>query len=383
MSRSLNQRLRHLTSDLESTPLLTEADIREAMHRTPSAPAPAVRPSWWSQHKGGLAISAASLAVASVIAVVLLPEDTTQTPPRTAEDSNVPAETTPTQDRARTNEMAIATSREDLEMHDGQGASKPDVGSMDQYHRASAASNSPNGLSTTFLQLSFEELANLGLTVTARSIRYEEGAFRITVSTSGIAAQGALPSEREHVTPRHISLYRNGQVWASWFDQDDPTTTPNDLIPVHVHLEAPSNAMFPTAEAVLWYEPTEAFVKQLTTVHQREIGKDLQSKNGDAIYVERSTQASRISGTSVFPNPARGTGATLRMTMVEETITTAEVIDINGRTVVRLWQDLRLPTGQHDREIGPLMDLANGMYLIVVTDIQSGERLVQRLLIER
>lgn len=383
MSRTLNERLQHVNDGLDSSPLLSQEEIREALRRTPVSPAPEVQLSWWSRNRTTVSVGTAALAVASIIAFIILPDDTFLSPSHPGEFHVMMKDDGAAAEPSVVGNAVPAPALADAEVQNGQGASAHDFAAVDEIQRAAPISSSPNGLSTNLLVLSKDELANLGLSVTTRSIRYDEGAFRISIGTSGIAAQGTMPSQTEHVTPRHVSLYRSGQVWASWFDETDPATTPNDLLPVHIHLESPSSTTFPNADVILWYEPTDEFVKELSVAHQREIGKDLQAKNGDAMYVERSTHLPSVTTSSVFPNPVRDGAATLRLDVTGHLTSSAALVDINGRTVMQLWQNAAIPPGTTDREIGPLFDLANGMYLIVVTDVQSGERLVQRLLIER
>ena len=383
MSRSLKQRLQHVNDGLDSSPLLSPEEIREALRRTPVSPAPTVQPSWWTRNRTTVSVGTAALAVATVIAFIILPDDTVLSPSHPGEFQVMMKDDGTAAEPSVIGNAVPAPALADAEVQEGQGASAQDFAAMAEIQRAAPITSSPNGLSTTLLQLSNEEFSNLGLTVSTKSIRYEEDAFRIVIGTSGIASQGTLPAAKQHVTPRHVSLYRNGSVWASWFDGEDPTTTPNDLIPVHIHLESPSSATFPNADVILWYEPTNEFVKELSTAHQREIGKDLQAKNGDAMYVERSTHLPSVTTSSIFPNPVRDGAATLRLEVTGQLTSSAALVDINGRTVVQLWQNTAIAPGTTDHEIGPLFDLANGMYLIVVTDVQSGERLVQRLLIER
>ena len=383
MSRSLKQRLQHVNDGLDTAPLLTDAEVREALHRAPTIPAPEPSSSWWSRNRTSVSIGTAALAVATVVAFVILPDESFLSPSHPGELRTAKSSDAQEADPTVIGNAVSAPELAESEVQNGQGAATQEFANVDEIQRAAPIASSPNGLSTTFLQLSDEELSTLGLTVTTKSIRYDEDGFTIIVGTSGIASKGTLPSATQGVTPRHVSLYRNGQVWASWYDGEDPTTTPNDLIPVHVHLETPSSATFPNADVILWYEPTDDFLTHLSPTHRREVGVDLQSKNGDATYVERSTHSSRITSSSVFPNPVHDNAATMRLQLAEDATTTAEVIDINGRTVLRLWKDLRLPAGQHDRALGPLTDLANGMYLILVIDRATDERLVQRLLIER
>lgn len=97
-----------------------------------------------------------------------------------------------------------------------------------------------------------------------------------------------------------------------------------------------------------------------------------------------STSASAIAlplALELFPNPAQGR-TTLHLTVPTATAATAELLDLQGRRVLR--QPLTLQAGENYQEI-PLGNVAAGLYLLEVRLAGSAGkagRLVQRLQVE-
>lgn len=81
----------------------------------------------------------------------------------------------------------------------------------------------------------------------------------------------------------------------------------------------------------------------------------------------------------LFPNPAQGR-TTLHLTVPEATAATAELLDLQGRRVLR--QALELRAGDNYQEF-PLGNVATGLYLLEVRlGAGKANRLVQRLQVE-
>jgi hypothetical protein len=230
------------------------------------------------------------------------------------------------------------------------------------------------------MQLPASSLEQLQLSVSPSSITYNEDGQKVTVKTSGISARGSKARDAEH-TPRHITLYRNGKAFASWFDS--AAVRVNDLVPVRLHIEDPGNAMFPAADVILWYVPSEAFLATLPDAYRLALGKELKGADVSQGFLERHTQASLITGSRLYPNPVSGSTAALEMQFSSQCRTSARVLDVNGREVLTLWSAQTMPSGTTNSTIYELDALPNGMYLVVVSIDGTLDHIIQRLLIER
>jgi len=180
-----------------------------------------------------------------------------------------------------------------------------------------------------------------------------------------------------------VSLYRGGKLLSTWSDETRPQTTVNDLVPVTIRIEDASNAMFPHADVLLWFEPTSAFVNALPPDERAALNKELDKKDATSLYIERNTTTTSIASSGLYPNPVNGETATLQLNVTRSCTADVDIVDINGRSVLTVFTSQQLAEGAHSSLLSPLSSLPNGMYLVVVNINNGQERLVQRLLIER
>lgn len=242
------------------------------------------------------------------------------------------------------------------------------------------------------VHLTTEELAKLGIKVTASSIVYTEDANVITIRTSGIVVSAATTPSTA-ITPLMVTMYGAEGARSSWIDRSDkrqqdlsarqmranviPTDTRkrlnlvNELFYVRVDLRDPSNRMFPDASVLLWFEGTEDLLERLNMKKSQ-------------IQEQRPQQiGTRLANASVFPNPSTTGQAELTFMVSESVETTAEVIDMAGRLVTTLWTNEVLPESIVERPIMGLDNAPSAMYIVVVRTTDGADRLTQRFLIQR
>lgn len=240
-------------------------------------------------------------------------------------------------------------------------------------------SSSHESSEVLFIAPSKQTLNQLGIVFDEKKLQYQEGSFRITVTTSGVSVMNA-PNRQQQKTPRHITLFRNKKQFASWFTAG--TTPVNNLVPLRVTLADPSNTMFPSADVVLWYSPTEDFLAALPE-KDRRTAIESQHDRTTTIKTDQNNLTPTISQSTVFPNPVHGTSATVALHVSQACTTHAEIVDLFGKTVMVLWTNRELPKGESSFPLSDLGTLPNGMYIVVIRVNGSNEQIVQRILIER
>lgn len=242
------------------------------------------------------------------------------------------------------------------------------------------------------VHLTTEELAKLGIKVSASTIVYTEDANLITIRTSGIVVTAATAPSTA-ITPLMVTMYGAEGARSSWIDRSDkrqqelsahqmranviPTDTRkrlnlvNELFYVRVDLRDPSNRMFPDASVLLWFEGTDDLLERLNMKKSQ-------------IQEQRPQQiGTRLANASVFPNPSTTGQAELTFMVSESVETTAEVIDMAGRLVTTLWTNEVLPESIIERPIVGLDNAPSAMYIVVVRTTDGADRLTQRFLIQR
>jgi hypothetical protein len=363
MTRSLQEHFDPLREG-KGQPLLTEEEILETLRSRPLPPeTDTLEPRFLQRHGRTMAWTAAA-AAATIVGFLVVPTF--------MRDEAIPV----SKDQV---DQVQAMDHTVVDADDQAPLTTTDVQKL---ARSSTASNA-NGLDVKMMELAPTELAKLHLSVTESSITYTEDGFTVTIKTSGIGVRGSQTLGAGSTTPRQVTIYRGGRVMATWADTTRPNIKVNDLVPVTIRLEDASNAMFPHADVVLWFEPTPAFVHALPTTERVAIEKELTSNDPTSLYIERQTSTASIASSKVFPNPVSGTSATLQLNVVRSCTATVDIVDINGRSVLTLFTNEPLMPGSTSSILQPLTSLPNGMYLVVV-DVDNGrERLVQRLLIER
>ncbi len=232
-----------------------------------------------------------------------------------------------------------------------------------------------------FLDASKPELENLRLTVSEKAIVYNENGYRITITTSGIRTRGSR-TPTTTITPRHISVYHNESVFATWFQPDDSDV--QRLVPVRIYLTDQSNHMFPTATVVLWYDPSPSFYDALSGQHRMIITQSYNQTKDVQPLLPNQTKSKVLSlAGTVYPNPLRGATVTVSIESSAVCETSAHLRDINGREILTLWSNETTHAGKHERTFSPPSELSNGMYLLTVVAHNNQAAFTQRLLIER
>jgi hypothetical protein len=248
-----------------------------------------------------------------------------------------------------------------------------------------------------------ETLARLGITVAHGRLSYIEGSTLVSVRTSGIVSQQAK-QQSTAIAPRFVSLYHGSTLAFSWFDRrsikqsDIPQQTPaettpqllqakslavgrvNDMICVRVDLADPNNTFFPTATALLWFDPVDDVVHNLPEQLRSNLTRQLINEGS---LVERRTQSDLVQESSVYPNPSPTPVSTLSITLKEPTVATIEAYDALGNLLTTLHQSLFLSQGRNDVQVKLDPSTPSGMVILVVRFEASTQRIVHRLLIQR
>lgn len=246
-------------------------------------------------------------------------------------------------------------------------------------------------------------LAALGVTRSASRLTYVEGNTLVSVRTSGIVSQEAKQPSNS-IAPRFVSLYHGSQLAFSWFDrrktrqkdipQHPPTETSqqrlsnrslmvgsvNDMICVRVDLSDQSNTFFPTATALLWYDPLPEVLEALPD-SLRPTGNQTPSTN--QLLVERRTTSDVVLESSVYPNPTTTLKATLALTLQQPSLATIEAFDVLGNKLATIQTDVYLDSGRHEIPIGLDPSSPSGIVILVVSFTAHEDRIIHRLLIQR
>lgn len=352
-------------------PLLTEDDVLRTIRNAPSMsaestepttqpPTQAYRPSWLRRH----AFGALGLAAASVVLLLVSLNLDDENP---SKRQRIVLEQVNQEPPVSSNDVT-ASAESDGSMR------KTDVASAAHMLRPDSIGGVP---SLSAQQLNADKL---GLTIQNSIIRYVEDGLQITIKTSGISARGTRSANAE-CTPRHITLYRKGKPFASWYDTAHAAI--NTLLPVRLQLHDEQNTMFPEAEVILWYVPTDAFLACLSSSVRTTIVQELANRNASRGYTEHATHSAIITSSTLFPNPVRADHTTLSITTVAPCVTSGRLVDLLGQLVRTLWMNNTHNVGTATIHLSQLSDLPNGMYLVVLQVDGSNEHIVQRLLIER
>lgn len=248
-----------------------------------------------------------------------------------------------------------------------------------------------------------QALAALGVTRSASRLTYVEGTTMVSVRTSGIVSQEAKQPSKS-IAPRFVSLYHGSQLAFSWFDrrktrqndipQQPPTETSqqrlsnrslmvgsvNDMICVRVDLSDPSNSFFPSATALLWYDPLPEVLEVLPDSLRPSTH---QTSTANQQLVERRTSSDVVIESSVYPNPTTTAKATLALTLQQPSLATIEAFDALGNKLATIQTDLYLDNGRHEIPIVLDPSSPSGMVILVVSFSAHEDRIIHRLLIQR
>lgn len=214
------------------------------------------------------------------------------------------------------------------------------------------------------------DLSTLGLSVSGSQLQYRDGTSLVTVTTSGISVVDDGGDVSTTMVPRMVTLFRQSTHFAAWWDREDDVaaqnlrlraTMPNDLVPVKITLKDPSSPMFREADVILWYP---AFRRGLDQ------------------FKQHSDAGGAMSNSSIYPNPLQHGEATLRVTFTQERSARVDVFDLQGATVLHIDQAFINEQGESSIRLPLETTVPTGMY-IVVTTTTAGERITQRLMIER
>lgn len=235
----------------------------------------------------------------------------------------------------------------------------------------SQSTDIPSGL----IELSAEQLAQVGIHYDTASIAYIEDGLRFVVSTSGISITGSN-GKSDSRTPRHVTLYENGIHVASWkrsHPDDDVDRLVGIIIRFHDRQPTVSDRR---SVAVVWVIPPAGVqvptAKPLADLRTEEQRADT-----------RTTEPPLIMQTALRPNPVAGSTATLTVDVLRPCAATITLYDVLGNRVATVVDRASLSAGAQDILLTNLHEQPQGMYMVVIDVPETQERHARRLLIER
>lgn len=235
----------------------------------------------------------------------------------------------------------------------------------------STSTDIPSGL----IELTAEQLAQVGIHYDTASIAYIEDGLRFVVSTTGISITGSN-GKSDARTPRHVTLYENGTHVASWkrsHPDDDVDRLVGIIIRFHDRQTPETNHQ---SVAVVWVIPPAGMpvptAKPLVDVRTEEQGTDT-----------GTTDSPLIMHTALRPNPVAGSTATLTIDAQRPCLASITLYDVLGNRVATIADRASLTDGAQDILLTNLHEQPQGMYMVVIDIPETQERHARRLLIER
>lgn len=210
------------------------------------------------------------------------------------------------------------------------------------------------------------ELASLGVNADDQKIWFVEDGHRVTISQRGITLKPTSDPDLNR-TPVAVTLYDTDGAYASWYDHQQGAPEINDLVAVKVELQTTPSDLHQNVVAYLWFAPEHA-----TTV-EKEIAE----------YQEDRDHSTNVSIEKIYPNPVSGSEATLVLTSQRSTSARIGIVDVSGRQLAVVVENVRLDEGSTTIILPDLQSIPSGMVLVTIDLPEHGTRLVQRLLIQR
>lgn len=229
----------------------------------------------------------------------------------------------------------------------------------------------PSGL----VELTAEQLAQVGIHYDTASIAYIEDGLRFVVSATGISITGSN-GKSDSRTPRHVTLYEDGTHVASWkrsHPDDDVDRLVGIIIRFH-HRETPETNH--QSVAVVWVIPPAGL-----ELPSAKPAVDLLADERDTRT--RTTNSPLILRTALRPNPVAGSTATLTVAIQRPCVASITLYDILGNRVATIADRASLSAGEQDIQLSDLHEQPQGMYMVVMDIPETQERHARRLLIER
>lgn len=216
------------------------------------------------------------------------------------------------------------------------------------------------------MDASRSELASLGVNADDQKIWFVEDGHRIAISQRGITLKPTSDPDLNR-TPVAVTLYDTDGAYASWYDHQQGAPEINDLVAVKVELQTTPSDLHQNVVAYLWFAPEHA-----TTVEKKI-----------AEYQEDRDHSTNVSIEKIYPNPVSGSEATLVLTSQRSTSARIGIVDVSGRQLAVVVENVRLDVGSTTIILPDLQSIPSGMVLVTIDLPEHGTRLVQRLLIQR
>lgn len=443
---TLSQLLQNSKTMKTDTSLMSESDIRTMMTQADAGTAqPRLRPLPWIQRlpfSGKLAGVSAAAALGFIILYSGLDfgdsptTSTTQSPladsrneiladkPMTfssqSEEMKNPAQESSPFSKKVQSEQTIATAPHSFDTMMGQTADNSETQN--------------NASLPGILSLTAEQFKKLGIILTKDKLTYTENARldvrkeakkrglddeiiverlggenilslrKVTVRSNGVGDIRITDSAHAAIAPLMITGYSNNKPLFSYYSPDDKVfhnavrrlhekadilmPSANGLVPVMASIENPDDPFFKKTEVLLWFEPTEQFLRALPEHYGAQLRKELQSptikpKTGEQFYTASHLEEDgAIIHSRVYPNPTPDYEVRFAFTLSQPRSCTVTIVDMFGSLLDTAIDAQQFSQGDSTLTLMLSSIEKSGMYMIIM-QTDKGERIAQRLIIQR
>ena len=443
---TLSQLLQNSKTMKTDTSLMSESDIRTMMAQADAGTAqPRLRPLPWIQRLPFSGTIAGVSAAAAIGFIVLYygfdfgdspTTSTTQSPladsrkeiladepmtfaSQSEEMKNANPESSPLSEKTHA-EQTIATAPHSFDTMMGQTADN---------------SQAQNNISMPgMLSLTAEQFKKLGIILTKDKLTYTENARldvrkeakkrglddeiiverlggenilslrKVTVRSNGVGDIRITDSAHTAIAPLMITGYSNNKPLFSYYSPDDKVfhnavrrlhekadilmPSANGLVPVMASIENPDDPFFKKTEVLLWFEPTEQFLRALPEHYAAQLRKELQSptikpKTGEQFYTASHLEEDgAIIQSRVYPNPTPDYEVRFAFTLSQPRSCTVTIVDMFGSLLDTAIDAQQFPQGDNTLTLMLSSIEKSGMYMIIM-QTDKGERIAQRLIVQR
>ena len=443
---TLSQLLQNSKTMKTDTSLMSESDIRTMMAQADAGTAqPRLRPLPWIQRlpfSGKIASVSAAAAIGFIVLYYGFDfgdspmTSTTQSPladsrkeiladepmtfaSQSEEMKNANPESSPLSEKTHA-EQTIATAPHSFDTMMGQTADN---------------SQAQNDISMPgMLSLTAEQFKKLGIILTKDKLTYTENARldvrkeakkrglddeiiverlggenilslrKVTVRSNGVGDIRITDSAHTAIAPLMITGYSNNKPLFSYYSPDDKVfhnavrrlhekadilmPSANGLVPVMASIENPDDPFFKKTEVLLWFEPTEQFLRALPEHYAAQLRKELQSptikpKTGEQFYTASHLEEDgAIIQSRVYPNPTPDYEVRFAFTLSQPRSCTVTIVDMFGSLLDTAIDAQQFPQGDNTLTLMLSSIEKSGMYMIIM-QTDKGERIAQRLIVQR
>ena len=227
---------------------------------------------------------------------------------------------------------------------------------------------------------------------------------KVTVRSNGVGDIRITDSAHTAIAPLMITGYSNNKPLFSYYSPDDKVfhnavrrlhekadilmPSANGLVPVMASIENPDDPFFKKTEVLLWFEPTEQFLRALPEHYGAQLRKELQSptikpKTGEQFYTASHLEEDgAIIHSRVYPNPTPDYEVRFAFTLSQPRSCTVTIVDMFGSLLDTAIDAQQFSQGDSTLTLMLSSIEKSGMYMIIM-QTDKGERIAQRLIVQR